>query len=428
MLDRKLIRENPEVVKQALNNRGYDFDLDTFLTEDQIWRKKTQEAEQLKAERNKAGELIANKKKNKEDASQEIAAMHAVSERIKVFAHELAALEAKLDQEMLWIPNMPHESVPIGQDESANQKIRQWGEKPDFTFEPNPHWVIGDQLKLFDINRAAKISGTRFAVYRAAGARLERALIQYMLDVQTEEHGYTEIFPPLLVNRVSMIGTGQLPKMENDMFKTSDDDFFLIPTAEVPVTNLHRQEIIPKEQLPVYYAAYTPCFRREAGSYGKDTKGIVRQHQFNKVELVKIVRPETSYDELEKLVNNAEEILKRLNLHYRMVVLSSGDMSFAAAKGYDLEVWHSGSRRYWEVSSCSNFEDFQARRANIRFKDEHNKTRFCHTLNGSGLATSRLLPAIIENYQQKDGSIIIPDVLVSYLGGKKKINKEGNIE
>lgn len=428
MLDRKIIRDNPEIVKQALKDRNHPFDVDGFLESDKAWREKNQEVEQLKAKRNQVSENIARKKKNKEDANSDIHDMRAVGEIIKKLSQEADVLEEKLNQDMLSIPNIPHESVPRGEDENANEEIRKWGDKPTFDFEPKPHWDLGEQLDLFDLTRAAKLSGARFAVYRGAGARLERALIQFMLDVQTEEHGYTEIFPPLLVNRECMVGTGQLPKLENDSFKTTEDNMYLIPTAEVPVTNLHRQEILAKEQLPIYYAAYTPCFRREAGSYGKDTKGIVRQHQFNKVELVKIVRPETSYDELEKLVANAETILKRLNLHYRMVVLSTGDMSFACAKGYDLEVWHAGSARYWEVSSCSNFEAFQARRANIRYKDENNKTQFCHTLNGSGLATSRLLPAIIENYQQPDGSIVIPEALVPYVGGKKKINKDGKFE
>ncbi len=428
MLDRKFIRDNPEKISQALSHRGHDFDLNTFLIDDQVWREKMQSVEQLQAQRNQVTELIARKKKNKEDATQDIENMRLVAKKIKLFTQEISELDDKLQQLMLRIPNLPHDSVPVGADETANVEIRQWGSKPTFSFNPKPHWELGEQLGLFDLARAAKISGARFAVYRGAGARLERALIQFMLDVQTLEHGYTEIFPPLLVNRDAMIGTGQLPKMENDMFKTSEDDLYLIPTAEVPVTNLHRQEVLSKEQLPIYYVAYTPCFRREAGSYGKDTKGIVRQHQFNKVELVKIVHPDSSYQELEALVVNAEEILKRLNLHYRLVVLSTGDMSFAAAKGYDLEVWHSGSGRYWEVSSCSNFEAFQARRAQIRFKDEQNKNQFCHTLNGSGLATSRLLPAIIENYQQADGSILIPDALVPYVGGKRKINSAGQWE
>lgn len=425
MLDRKLIRDHPEQVQQALNHRGHDFDLESFLRDDQSWREKIQTIESLKAEKNKVSELIAAKKKNKEDCQAEIDNMRTVGEKTKLYQQELTALEDKLSQAMLGIPNIPHESVPVGADEQANVEIRQWGEKPTLAFAAKPHWELGEQLGLFDLNRAAKISGSRFAVYTGVGARLERALVQYMLDVQTLQHGYREIFPPLLVNRDAMIGTGQLPKMENDMFKTSEDELYLIPTAEVPVTNLHRQEILAKEELPLYYAAYTPCFRREAGSYGKDTKGIVRQHQFNKVELVKIVKPETSYDELDKLVNHAEVILQQLNLHYRVMVLSTGDMSFAAAKGVDLEVWHSGTQRYWEVSSCSNFEAFQARRANIRYKDENNKVRFCHTLNGSGLATSRLLPAIIENYQQADGSIMMPEVLRPYLGGKKKITATG---
>jgi seryl-tRNA synthetase len=339
----------------------------------------------------------------------------------------LLELETQLAEDMLRIPNIPHASVPRGANESANVEIRAWGKKPELAFTPKPHWELGETLGMLDTARAAKITGARFVVYRHLGARLERAIIQFMLDMQTQKAGYMEIFPPLLVNRDSMIGTGQLPKLEMDMFKTKDEDLFLIPTAEVPVTNLHRQETLAHEQLPIKYAAYTPCFRREAGSYGKDTKGIVRQHQFNKVELVKITHPAESYSELELLVKDAEAILQSLNLHYRVVLLSTGDMSFACAKGYDLEVWHAGGNRYWEVSSCSNFEDFQARRANIRFKDTDGKVKFCHTLNGSGLATSRLLPAIMENYQTEDGGITIPEALVPYLGNKRRITPAGEL-
>jgi seryl-tRNA synthetase len=428
MLDRKFIRDNTDQVRQMLKDRCVELDLDAILANDEKRRELTTQVEKLKAERNTVSEQIAAKKKQKEDASAEITAMREKGETIKAITQTLNDIESSLDADLLRIPNIPHSSVPRGPDESANQEVRQWGTKPEFAFSPKPHWELGESLGMLDTARAAKVTGARFVIYRAAGARLERVLIQYMLDQQTLNAGYTEIFPPLLVNRESMIGTGQLPKLENDMFHTQDEDLFLIPTAEVPVTNLHRQETLARSQLPIKYAAYTPCFRREAGSYGKDTKGIVRQHQFNKVELVKITHPDESYAELESLVKDAEVILQQLNLHYRAVVLSTGDMSFACAKGYDLEVWHSGTNRYWEVSSCSNFEDFQARRASIRFKDEDNKTKFCHTLNGSGLATSRLLPAIMENYQTADGGIEIPKVLVPYLGGKTKITPEGKFE
>ncbi|MBN1594680.1 serine--tRNA ligase [candidate division FCPU426 bacterium] len=427
MLDRRFIRDNPEQIKQMLADRGLAYDLDAFLAREARRRDLITHVETLQAQRNEASEKISRMKKNKEDAAAEISAMREVGENIKRFSEELKILEEGIEAELLQIPNLPHASVPRGPDAAANREVRTWGQKPVFMFTPCPHWELGEALGMLDAARAAKIAGARFVVYRDVGARLERALIQFMLDTQTQRAGYMEIFPPLLVNRDAMIGTGQLPKLENDMFKTKDDDFYLIPTAEVPVTNLHRQEVLSKEQLPIKYAAYTPCFRREAGSYGKDTKGIVRQHQFNKVELVKITQPDESYKELEALVQDAENILQALQLHYRVVVLSTGDMSFASAKGYDLEVWHAGSARYWEVSSCSNFEAFQARRANIRFKDDDGKIKFCHTLNGSGLATSRLLPAIMENYQTKDGGIQIPEVLVPYLGGKHMITPNGKL-
>ncbi len=425
MLDRKFIRDNADQIRRMLTDRCVEIDLDAILAKEEKRRELITQVEKLKAERNFSSEQIAAKKKKQEDATTVIAAMREKGEKIKTIAQTLNEIETSLDADMLRIPNIPHASVPRGPDETANQEVRQWGIKPDFDFTPKPHWELGETLGMLDTARAAKVTGARFVVYRDTGARLERALIQYMLDQQTQNAGYIEIFPPLLVNRDSMIGTGQLPKLENDMFHTQDEDFFLIPTAEVPVTNLHRQEVLARKQLPIKYAAYTPCFRREAGSYGKDTKGIVRQHQFNKVELVKITRPDESYTELEALVQDAEAILRQLNLHYRVVMLATGDMSFASAKGYDLEVWHAGTKRYWEVSSCSNFEDFQARRANIRFKDEDGKTKFCHTLNGSGLATSRLLPAIMENYQTPDHGIAIPRVLVPYVGGKTKITPDG---
>jgi len=427
MLDRKLVRDNPEIVRQSLLDRQSDLDLGPVLELEQQRRELIKQVEALQARRNQATEAIAQKKKKGEDAAADIAAMRAVGDEISALNNKLKEIEDQVDLELLKIPNVPHASVPRGP-ATENKVVRDWGSKPGFDFEPLPHWDLADRSGILDTVRAAKITGARFAVYVGAGARLERAIIQFMLDTQTEVAGYTEIFPPLLVNRDSMVGTGQLPKMENDMFRTKDEEFYLIPTAEVPVTNLRRNEILKLEEFPVKYTAYTPCFRREAGSYGKDTKGIVRQHQFNKVELVKLTHPDASYDELEKLVADAERILQKLNLHYRVVLLSTGDMSFASAKTYDLEVWHAGSQRYWEVSSCSNFEDFQARRANIRFKDEDGKLKLCHTLNGSGLATSRLLPAIMENYQDRDGGIRIPEVLVPYVGGKKRITPDGKFE
>jgi seryl-tRNA synthetase len=428
MLDRKFIRENPDLVRQALRDRRSTVDLDAILEKEGRKRELTTQIEKLKAERNLVSESVGKKKAQKLEATAEIEASRLLGDKIKALTEQWDELETALLAELLRVPNLPHASIPRGADAEANQEVRRWGAPPAQDFQPRPHWELGEQLGILDFERATKITGARFVVYKGAGARLERALIQFMLDTDTQEGGYVEIFPPLMVNRASMQGTGQLPNLENDMFRIRDEDLFLIPTAEVPVTNLHRDETLKLQELPVKYAAYTPCFRKEAGSYGKDTKGIVRQHQFNKVELVKITTPETSYDELEALVGDAEKLLQRLGLHYRVMMLSTGDISFAAAKCYDLEVWHAGVGRFWEVSSCSNFEDFQARRANIRYKDQENKTRFCHTLNGSGLATSRLLPAIMENYQQADGSIAIPEVLQPYLGNKKKIGKDGKFE
>ncbi len=427
MLDRKLIREQPDSIRRALADRSCECKLDEILELEKLRCELTSQVERLKARRNQASEQISAGKKTGQDVQAEIVAMRGISGEIKVLDGRLNEVESRLDNELLQIPNIPHSSVPRG-DERANQEVRRWGELPQAKFEFKPHWELGESSGILDPVRAAKIAGARFMVYRGAGARLERALIQFMLDINIEESGYTEIFPPLLVNRKAMIGTGQLPKMENDMFRLQAEELYLIPTAEVPVTNLHCQEILKASQLPIKYVAYTPCFRREAGNYGKDTKGIVRQHQFNKVELVKIVRPETAYAELEDLVRDAEKILQKFELPYRTMVLSTGDMSFASAKSYDIEVWHAGAQRYWEVSSCSVFGDFQARRANIRFRDEAGKVQYCHTLNGSALATSRLLPAIMENYQEADGSINMPSALVAYLGGRKKITPEGEWE
>jgi seryl-tRNA synthetase len=428
MLDRKLLKEHPEIIRQALGDRHSSFPLDELLDKDTRYRDLVKRTEQLKAQRNQLTDLIKQKKSKGDPAEAEMATARELGEQISRLAPELADLDASYSHDMQMLPNIPHATVPRGANADDNLEVRRQGKPPQFSFKPKPHWEIGEQLQILDFARATKITGARFVVYRGAGARLERALIQFMLDIDTLEGGYTEIYPPLMVNQESMFGTGQFPNLMNDMFKVQDTEYYLIPTAEVPVTNLHREEILAQSALPVKYAAYTPCFRKEAGSYGKDLKGIIRQHQFNKVELVKITEPETSYQELELLVQDAEKLLQRLGLHYRVMLLSTGDLSFAAAKCYDLEVWHAGSDRFWEVSSCSNFEDFQARRANIRFKDRAGKVRFCHTLNGSGLATSRLLPAILEDYQQADGSVLIPEVLVPYLGGKSRINPQGQLE
>ncbi len=409
-----------------LADRNVSLDLSGVFEKETKRREIIALGEKLKAQRNQASEAIARKKKQGENADADIAAMREVGEEIKRLDAHLRELDETIDADLLQIPNLPDPSVPRGKDAAANQEVRRWGAPPAFSFQPKPHWVLGETLGMLDEARAAKISGARFVVYRDLGARLERALIQFMLETQRQA-GYVEIIPPLLVNRAAMIGTGQLPKLENDMFRTADEEMFLIPTAEVPVTNLHREEIISAEKLPIRYVAYTPCFRREAGSYGKDTKGIVRQHQFNKVELVKITHPETSYQELENLVQDAERILQLLELHYRVMLLSTGDMSFASSKSYDLEVWHAGVQRYWEVSSCSVFEAFQARRMNLRFKDRDGKIHYCHTMNGSGLATSRLLPAIMENYQTEEGGITIPKALQPYLENKGYITPAGQM-
>ena len=372
--------------------------------------------------RNRLSQEIGKLKKEGGNAADILAEAKSVSDNITAKEENLRILEDRARQELLLIPNIPHDSVPVGKDDADNKEIRAWGDKQQFTFAPKNHWDIGENLGILDFERAGKISGARFVFLKGAGSRLERALINFMLNIHTKEHGYTEIFPPLLVNRDAMTGTGQLPKFEEDLFKLADDSkgLLLIPTAEVPVTNMHREEILDEEALPIYYTAYTPCFRREAGSYGKDTRGLIRQHQFNKVELVKFVRPEDSYNELEALTENAEEILKRLALPYRVVALCTGDIGFSAAKTYDLEVWFPAQGKYREISSCSNFGDFQARRANIRFRRKGRKgTEFVHTLNGSGLAVGRTLAAILENFQQEDGSVIIPDALRHFMGTEK---------
>jgi seryl-tRNA synthetase len=405
-------------VEEMLKNRGYVLDLSRFDALDAKRREKVTALEELRHRRNRVSEEIALKKKNGEDASVLIAEMKEVAAEIKDKEKDLPEVEEELRRLLMVMPNMPHESVPRGRDEKDNPVIRTWGEIRDMGFEPQPHWDIGEKLGILDFACAAKLSGARFALYKGLGARLERALINFMLDIHTEENGYTEVLPPFMVNSSSMTGTGQLPKFEEDLFKIEGWDLYLVPTAEVPVTNIHRGEILPEETLPLYYVAYTPCFRSEAGSYGKDTRGLIRQHQFNKVELVKFSRPDESYDELEKLTRNAEEILQRLELPYRVVVLCTGDLGFSAAKTYDLEVWLPGQNLYREISSCSNFGDFQARRAGIRFKKKgENGTRLVHTLNGSGLAVGRTVVAILENYQQADGSVAVPDALRPYMGG-----------
>lgn len=422
MLELKYTREHLEEVKEKIGRRGQAVDWGLFARLDSERREILQESEALRAQRNQVSEVIAKKKKNNLDAREEIARMKDVSNRIKELESGLAEKEEALQGLMLTIPNIPHESVVVGQGEGDNPEVRKWGTIPPFAFAPKPHWEIGEALDILDFDRGAKITGARFTLYKGLGARLERALLNFMLDLHTSEHGYREVLPPFLVNRKSMTGTGQLPKFEEDLFKLSDPDYFLIPTAEVPVTNIHQDEILAEEELPLYYTAYTPCFRKEAGSYGKDTRGLIRQHQFNKVELVKFTTPESSYDELEKLTENAEEVLRRLGIPYRVVMLCTGDLGFSAAKTYDLEAWLPGQGVYKEISSCSNFEDFQARRANIRYRPKGKKgTEFVHTLNGSGLAIGRTLVAILENFQQEDGSVLIPEVLRPYMGGVPKI-------
>jgi len=423
MLELKFVRSNLGDIKEMINTRGYDLDISQFETLDQERRSKLSVLEGLRHQRNRVGEDIAAMKKRGEDASSIIAEMKEVSSEIKEKEKELPGTVEELNNLLMVIPNIPDESVPVGKDENDNPVIRTWGEIRKVDFAPRPHWEIGEGLGILDFECAAKLAGSRFALYRGAGAKLERALISFMLDIHTKEHDYIEILPPFMVNAASMVGTGQLPKFKEDLFKVEGWDLYLIPTAEVPVTNIHRDETLSKEDLPIYYVAYTPCFRSEAGSYGKDTRGLIRQHQFNKVEMVKFVRPEESYDELEKLTRNAEEILRRLELPYRVVSLCTGDLGFSAAKTYDLEVWLPGQDLYREISSCSNFTDFQARRAGIRFKRGGGKgTELVHTLNGSGLAVGRTLVAVLENYLQGDGSVAIPEALKPYMGGMEYIS------
>ena len=427
MLDARYLRENFEKVRERLLARGDIPGLDRFVELDAERRDVLRDVEALKNKRNVASEEIGRLKK--EGVSQDIldakaAEMKGVSTDIKKLDDSLSLIEEELKGVLSNIPNIPHESVPVGNSDKDNVEVKRWGMQREFSFAPRPHWEIGETLDILDFDRGAKITGARFTLYKGPGARLERALINFMLDLHTEKHGYTEVLPPFIVNRESMTGTGQLPKFEEDLFKLDGLDYFLVPTAEVPVTNIHRDEILSVDALPIKYAAYTPCFRKEAGSYGKDTRGLIRQHQFNKVELVKFTTPEKSYEELETLLADAEEVLQKLDLQYRVVVLCTGDVGFSSAKTYDIEVWLPGQNLYREISSCSNFEDFQARRAGIRFRrSEKSKPELVHTINGSGLAVGRTLLAILESYQQEDGTVVIPEVLRPYMGGIEKISK-----
>lgn len=421
MLDLAFVRDNLDHVKQKLADRGAPNLLDDFESLDRERRKLLVEAETLKARRNKVSDEIAALKKQKQDASALIAEMKQAGAEIAELDRKAKAEDEKLQEILQRIPNMPHESVPIGKSAEDNQEIRRWGEPRTFDFEPKAHWDIGPELGILDFDRAAKITGARFAVYYGAGARLERALANFMLDLHTREHGYTEVLPPFIVNSATLYGTGQLPKFAADLFKLESSDYWLIPTAEVPVTNLYRDETLEAEKLPIKYCSWTACFRSEAGSYGKDTRGLIRQHQFQKVELVKFALPEQSYDELEGMTRDAGRVLERLGLPYRVVALSTGDMGFGAAKTYDLEVWLPSSNSYREISSCSNCEAFQARRAGIRFRRGQAKPEFVHTLNGSGVAVGRTWLAILENYQQADGSVVIPEALRPYLNGAERI-------
>jgi seryl-tRNA synthetase len=423
MLDVKLLRDNLDEVKARMATRGADIDWDEFVKIDRERREALANIERLKEKKNRLSGEIGKLKKSGGEATALMQQGEEVSVAIRNAEGPLADIEARFERLMLTLPNLPHRSVKIGKNETENKEVRRWGEPPRFDFTPKNHWDIGEELGILDFERAAKIAGARFAVYRGAGARLERALINFMLDLHTTENGYKEMLPPALANRASLVGTGQLPKFEEDLFRLAQGEYFLIPTAEVPLTNLHRDEMLEKEDLPIKYVAYTPCFRSEAGSYGKDVRGLIRQHQFNKVEMVKFAEPETSYDELESMVRNAEEVLKRLKIPYRVVELCTGDMGFASAKTYDLEVWLPGQNAYREISSCSNCEDFQARRANIRYrKEKKGRPIFVHTLNGSGLAVGRTLVAVLENYQQNDGSVIVPEALRPYMGGLERIS------
>ena len=423
MLDLKYLRNNFEEVKQILQHRGEDLTaLDSFEELDVKRRELIAETEKLKSKRNEVSQQVAVLKREKKDADALIAEMRVVGDEIKGLDEALREVETKLEELLLSIPNIPHESVPVGDSEEDNVPVRHWGELPQFNFEPKPHWDVATDLDIVDFERAAKVTGSRFVFYKGLGARLERALASFMLDLHVEEHGYVELMTPFMVNRASMTGTGQLPKFEEDAFRIESEDYFLIPTAEVPVTNFHRDEILNGDDLPLSYVAHTACFRSEAGSAGRDTRGLIRQHQFNKVELVKVVKPEDSYQELENLTGHAEKVLQLLGLPYRVLSMCTADLGFTAAKKFDLEVWLPSFGTYREISSCSNFEAFQGRRANIRFRrDPKGKPEHVHTLNGSGLAIGRTVAAILENYQQEDGSVIIPEALRPYMRGLEVI-------
>ncbi len=418
MLDLKFVRENQQLVQQMLQHRRSDLELQPLLTLDQERRQVIQEVETLKHERKVVSDQIAQMKKGGEDATETISGMRQSSQRIKELDQKLGEIEDEIHRSLLFIPNVPHESVPVGKDEQDNPVVKRWGEITEFSFAPKPHWELGENLGILDFERAAKMTGARFTLYWGLGARLERALINFMLDLHTTKHGYQEVLPPFIVNSLAMTGTGQLPKFKEDLFKLEDWDYYLVPTAEVPVTNIYMNEILEEDDLPLNFTAYTPCFRSEAGSYGKDTRGLIRQHQFNKVEMVKFTTPEQSYDELESLLLDAEEVLQELQLPYQVVTLCTGDLGFSAAKTYDIEVWLPAQEAFREISSCSNFEDFQSRRANIRYRPRgEKKIAFVYTLNGSGLAVGRTLVAILENWQQEDGNVVIPPVLRPYMGG-----------
>lgn len=422
MIDPKLLREKNEVINEGLRKRGAEVAMEKLLATDEKRRALIQESEKMKSQRNELSNEIARLKKTGIDASDKITHLRDLGRTIDKVEQELRVTEKEWEDMILVIPNMPHESVPVGSGDADNKEVKVWGKKPAFDFEPLPHWDIGEKLEILDFKRAAKITGSRFTIYKASGALLERALINFMLDMHTREHGYTEVLPPFMVNREAMTGTGQLPKFEDELFKLQGVDYFLIPTAEVPVTNIYSDEILKEDDLPIKFVAYTPCFRAEAGAHGKDTRGLTRQHQFNKVELVKFTKPEQSYDELEGLLLDAEDILKRLDIHYRVSILCTGDLGFSSAKTYDIEVWLPGQNIYREISSCSNFENFQARRAKIRYRRSGGKVDFVHTLNGSGLAVGRTVMAIIENFQNADGSITIPEALRPYMHGATQIS------
>jgi len=423
MLDLRFIRDNVDAVSKAAEDKGERIDLEALLAADEGRRELLQKVEALRAERNAASKQVNELKKKGEDTSGIIARVRAISQESKEMERELSEVRARLDALLLTVPNIAAPDVPVGVTEADNVEVRRWGETPTFDFEPKAHWDIGSDLDILDFERGAKVAGSNFALFKGAGARLVRALINFMLDLHTTEHGYLEVFPPFLANRDAMVGTGQLPKMEEDMYHLDTDDLFLIPTAEVPVTNLYRDEILDHEQLPIRHTAYTACFRREAGSYGRDTRALLRVHQFDKVEMVKFVHPDTSYDELESLLGCAEAVMKHLGLQYRVALLCTGELSFAGAKCYDIEAYAPGVDRWLEVSSCSNFEDFQARRANIRFRDADGKVHFVHTLNGSGVALPRIIACLLETYQQGDGSVRLPACLAPYMGGTDTIRR-----